>query len=104
MEAFKKIIAGNKGSIKSKNLISYKLIGRGSDGSVFQLTDDRCVKVFENEQTKALELNALQVGQPSPVIPRLYEDGPNYIVMEYVEGISLPQYLKKKSNCQNLSW
>ncbi len=96
MDEFKKKIAGKQGAIKSEDLISYKLIGRGADGSVFQLTEDRCVKVFGNLQTKALELNALQVGQPSTVIPRLYEDGPNYIVMEYVEGISLPQYLKKE--------
>ena len=48
------------------------------------------------KQTKALELKALQVGQSSTVIPRLYEDGANYIVMEYVKGISLPQYLKKE--------
>lgn len=96
MEEFRMKIAGNKGAIKGENLISHKLIGRGADGAVFQLSDDRCVKVFGNEQTKALELNALQVGQPSTVIPRLYEDGLNYIVMEYVNGISLPQYLKKE--------
>ena len=96
VEEFREKVVRNKGIIKNKDLVGYKLIGRGADGSVFQLTSDRCVKVFGSEQTKALELNALQVGQPSPVIPRLYEDGENYIIMEYVEGISLPQYLKKE--------
>ncbi len=96
MEEFWAIIAKNKGTVSSKDLQEYKLIGKGADGSVFQLTADRCVKIFGNEQTKALELNALQVGQSSPVIPRLYEDGPNYIIMEYVQGISLPQFLKKE--------
>lgn len=96
MEKFWAIVAKNKGKPSTKNLKKYKLIGKGADGSVFQLTTDRCVKIFEKVQTKELELKALQVGQSSPVIPRLYEDGPNYIVMEYVKGISLPQYLKKE--------
>jgi len=96
MEEFSAIVAKNKGKPSTKNLKKYKLIGKGADGSVFQLTADRCVKIFEKEQTKELELKALQAGQSSPVIPRLYADGPNYIVMEYVKGISLPQYLKKE--------
>jgi putative serine/threonine protein kinase len=96
MEEFWTIITKNKGTVSNIDLKGYKLIGKGADGSVFQLTPDRCVKVFEKEQTKALELHALQVGQSSLVIPRLYEDGPNYIIMEYVKGISLPQYLKKE--------
>ncbi|TQR18679.1 kinase [Psychrobacillus vulpis] len=96
MEEFWAKIANNKGTITLKDLNEYKLIGKGADGSVFQLTPDRCVKIFEKEQTKALELKALQVGQSSRVIPRLYEDGPNYIIMEYVKGISLPQFLKKE--------
>jgi len=88
------IIANNKEPISIKDLVGYKLIGKGGDGSVFQLTHERCIKIFEKEETKTLELSALQLGQSSPVIPRLYEHGPNYIVMEYVKGISLPQYLK----------
>ena len=95
MDEFRKIAKYNR-NINIKDLNKYNLIGKGADGSVFQLSDDRCVKVFEKEQTKELELTALQVGQSSPVIPKLYEDGPNYIVMEYVTGISLPQYLKKE--------
>lgn len=96
MEKFKAIIAKNKGNIRLKDLKTYKLIGKGADGSIFLLTPERCVKIFEKERTKELELKALQVGQSSLVIPRLYEDGPNYIIMEYVKGISLPQYLKKE--------
>lgn len=96
MEEYRAIIANNKEAISINDLKEYRLIGKGADGSVYQLTADRCIKIFEKEQTKALELKAFQVGQSSPVIPRLYEDGSNYIVMEYVRGISLPQYLKKE--------
>ena len=96
MEEYGALIANNKGTISIKDLQGYKPIGKGADGSVFQLTSGRCIKIFEKEETKALELRALQVGQLSPVIPRLYEHGSNYIIMEYVNGISLPQYLKKE--------
>jgi putative serine/threonine protein kinase len=96
MEEFWAKIAKNKGIININDLKEYKLVGKGADGSVFQLTPDRCVKIFEKEQTKALELKALQVGQSSRVIPQLYEDGQNYIIIEFVKGISLPQYLKKE--------
>lgn len=94
MKEYRTLIA--KGTISLKDLEGYKLIGKGADGFVFQLTPDRCIKIFNMKQTKELELKALQAGQSSSVIPRLYEDGQNYIVMEYVKGISLPQYLKKE--------
>lgn len=96
MEQFKSIVGRTKGTIKITDLKRYKLIGKGADGSVFQIDPDRCVKVFQSIETKALELKALQAGQSSSYIPKLYEDGFNYIVMEYVNGISLPQYLKKE--------
>ena len=96
MNEYKELLTKNKGTLTIKDLKGYTLIGKGADGFVFQLTPDRCIKVFKIKQTKELELRALQVGQLSSVIPRLYEDGPNYIVMEYVKGTSLPQYLKKE--------
>lgn len=98
MERFRAIVAKHQGILSINDLKEYTLIGKGADGSVFQLTSDRCVKIFESQKTKDLELKALKAGQSSPIIPRLYEDGPNYIVLEYIEGISLPQYLKKEKH------
>ena len=96
LEKYWKGVSGKKRTVDIKKMKKYKLIGKGADGSVFQLGPNHCVKVFVKKETKTLELIALQAGQSSPVIPRLYEDGENYIVMEYVKGISLPQYLKKE--------
>lgn len=96
MKEYSEIVKNDKGTVSIKDLNGYKVIGKGSDGTVFQLTSDRCIKVFYHTQTKALELNALQVGQSSPIIPRIYEDGANYIIMEYIKGSSLPQLLKKE--------
>jgi len=96
MKEYAAIIANDKETLSIKDLEGYKVIGKGGDGTVYQLTSKRCIKIFEKEQTKTAELNALQLGQSSPVIPRLYEHGPNYIIMEYVKGISLHQYLEKE--------
>ncbi|MGJ7923302.1 kinase [Neobacillus sp. LXY-4] len=82
------------GKISIEDLSGYKFIGKGGDGAVYQLTTEGCVKVFAEEETQKMELMALQLGQSSPVIPRLYGYGTNYIIMEYVNGISLKRYLR----------
>ncbi|WP_066256216.1 RIO1 family regulatory kinase/ATPase [Neobacillus drentensis] len=96
MKDFKNIVAKNKGTVTIRDLSSYTMIGRGADGSIFQLTPEKCVKIFVNEDTQKKELNALQLGQSSPIIPKLYEYGENYIVMEFVKGSNLKHLLRKE--------
>jgi predicted Ser/Thr protein kinase len=88
----------NKRRVSKRDVGKYKLIGDGKDGEVYQLTHDKCVKIFFQEETQKKELKALIIGQSSPIIPRLYEYGENYIVMEYIHGISLARYLKRNEN------
>lgn len=87
----------NKRRVSRRDLEEYKLIGDGKDGEVYQLSDNKCVKIFFLEETQKKELKALEIGQSSPIIPRLYEYGENYIVMEYIQGISLARYLKREN-------
>ncbi|MEH7500988.1 kinase [Neobacillus drentensis] len=96
MKDFENIVAKNKGTVTIQDLSGYTMVGKGADGSVFQLTPEKCVKIFVNEDTQKKELNALQIGQSSPIIPKLYENGANYIVMEFVKGYNLKHYLKKE--------
>lgn len=86
----------NKKRVSRRDVEEYKLIGDGKDGEVYQLTYDKCVKIFFQEETQKKELKALIIGQSSPIIPRLYEYGENYIVMEYIHGISLARHLKRE--------
>ncbi|HZG69968.1 MAG TPA: AarF/UbiB family protein [Chondromyces sp.] len=81
--------------ISVSDVKKYKKIGDGKDGRVYQLSFDRCVKIFYREDTHRKELEAIRMGQFSSIIPRLYGYGRNYIVMEYVDGLSLSDYLKK---------
>jgi putative serine/threonine protein kinase len=96
MKDFERIVAKKKGTVTVQDLSGYTMLGKGADGSVFQLTSEKCVKIFVNEDTQKKELNALQLGQSSPIIPKLYEYGFNYIVMEFVKGFNLKHYLKKE--------
>ncbi|MBV7509398.1 kinase [Bacillus sp. sid0103] len=96
MKDFYNLVAKNNGKVTIQDLSGYKMIGKGADGSIFQLTPETCVKVYVNEDNQKKELSALQIGQSSSVIPRLYEYGSNYIVMEFVNGGNLKAYLKKE--------
>lgn len=85
-----------KHSLTKKDVSGFQLIGDGKDGEVYLLNPDQCVKIFFLKETKDKEYEAFKIGQASPVFPRLYAHGENYIVMEFIKGISLSHYLKKE--------
>ncbi|NOU94841.1 hypothetical protein GC093_16670 [Paenibacillus sp. LMG 31456] len=72
------------------------LIGRGKQGSVYKLSSDRCVKFYNNEKHARKEYNAYRLAEGSPIIPKLYENGPNYLVIEFIQGESLKKTLAKR--------
>ncbi|MEH7388265.1 hypothetical protein V7147_23130, partial [Bacillus sp. JJ1521] len=78
------------------NPTSYPLIGKGNQGAVFRISSDKCVKIYGKPERARKEGDVLKVAQESPIIPRLYEVGPNFIIMEYFEGPTLFQYLQSK--------
>ena len=80
--------------IRKEDLKEYEIIGYGADGIVYQLTSDRCIKFFFKEETQQRELEALRIGQSSPVMLLIYLYGAIFIVMEYIIGFSLGRYLK----------
>lgn len=81
--------------LKIKNSTSYKLIGQGGQGAVFQLSSKRCVKIYPDRTPAESEQAAMKAGQEKPFMPALYETGDRYTVMEYVKGEKLKKYLKK---------
>ncbi|MGZ4161265.1 MAG: kinase [Neobacillus sp.] len=101
MEDFKSIRVSKKGENKVEvvhNPTSYPLIGTGKQGAVFKISSDRCVKIYANPNNVFKESKAYKATQGSPIIPKLYEVGENYIVLKYIEGSTLKQYLKSKGN------
>jgi len=98
MEDYKSIVvvSGKKQVTVKENPTSYPLIGKGKQGAVFQLSPDKCVKIFAEENRCLNETKVLEAAQHARIVPKLFEVGPKYIVMEYIEGLSLDQYLESK--------
>ena len=95
MEDFHKItIKKTKKGLKIKNPTHYELIGKGVQGAVFKLSNDRCLKMYAKERHCLRESEALNAGQDSSIVPKVFEVGANYIVMEYIKGQPLKDYLK----------
>lgn len=78
------------------NPTEYPLIGQGSQGAVFKLDSQRCIKIYGNKKIAEMEKGAYAKGAGASFMPILYEAGPQYIIIEYIEGPNLKEYLKKK--------
>lgn len=85
-------ISITNGKIDNPN--HYMLIGQGAQGVVFKLSEEKCVKIFFSERDAARESRVLTASQNSACLPKLYEAGSNYIIMEYIRGPSLEQYFQ----------
>jgi predicted Ser/Thr protein kinase len=92
-----KVYPGKNG-VDIKNPTPYTFIGRGYTGAVFKLSSERCVKIFLKTERVKTEAKALETGANSPIMPKLYEVGDNYIIMEYIEGPNLFEYLLRKQS------
>lgn len=73
------------------------LIGKGHQGAVYRIAEDKCVKVYQRLKHCMKEKKVLLSNQHLSFIPKVYETGPNYIVMEYLQGPDLNSYLKKQT-------
>ncbi|PLS17537.1 serine/threonine protein kinase [Bacillus sp. M6-12] len=85
-----------KKGVDIHNPTSYTLIGKGYQGAVFRVSDESCVKVYAKKRHCVRESKALLAAQDSNFVPKVYEVGSNYILMEFIEGESLNDYLKSK--------
>lgn len=103
-EDFRKIVIYNEIDQEGKrkrvvvNPTSYEKIGKGRQGNVFKISAEHCVKIYLKTEDAESESRALKAVEGSPFFPVMFEQGPNYIVMEYVEGISLDDYLMGSSS------
>lgn len=95
MKDFKAItVTKGKKSLEVHNPTTYSLIGMGTQGAVFKLTDDKCVKIYSDPVQAKMEGKVLKAGQHLPFMPVVYDTGSNYIVMEYFDAPTLKDYLK----------
>lgn len=82
-----------KKAIEAYPIHTLTLIGKGKYSYVYQLSDDKVIKVIRNKYQKKSEFSKLkkevyfyeQVNDLD-FIPKVYEHGEDYIVLEYIKG------------------
>ncbi|MDQ0200233.1 hypothetical protein [Neobacillus ginsengisoli] len=78
------------------NPTNYSLIGNGAQGAVFKLSENKCVKIYADPGNAKREAEALKAGRHLPFMPKVFDSGSNYVVMEYFNAPTLKEYLR---NC-----
>lgn len=80
-----------------------EFIGKGTQGKVYKIDSQKCIKIFKNKKECKNEIETLLMAQTNIHFPKLYESGANYIIREYVDGIELNQYLSKQKLTPQIS-
>ncbi|RRN68494.1 hypothetical protein EI200_19375 [Peribacillus simplex] len=91
------VLSGGSGNeVKVDSAITQTLIGKGHQGAVYRVSEDTCVKLYGKTELANQEKMVLLSSQDLPFIPKVFETGPNYILMEYLLGPDLNTFLKKQ--------
>lgn len=92
------VTSGGSGSaVKVDSAISQTLIGKGHQGAVYRIDENKCVKIYPKENNAKMEQKVLLSNQDLPFIPKVYDTSKNYVVMEFLLGPDLNAYLKKQT-------
>lgn len=86
-----------------KNPNNYEVLGRGQQGAVLKLSPERCVKLYTNSTYAAREEEVLRATEKSRFFPKVYETGENYIIMEFLDGPDLHDYIKKNGMTEQIA-
>lgn len=85
------------------NIKELKLLGSGTQGRVYRIDYQKCIKIFKKKSVFRAELETLTMGQIDKHFPTLYTYGKNYIIRECVDGIELDKYLQANSLTPSIS-
>jgi serine/threonine protein kinase len=96
LDDFNKIIVNPGRPVKvDSNPTIYPLVGKGLQGAVFRISDERCVKIYSRKKYCLRERKVFKsISGRTTIVPKVYDYGQNYLVMEYLSGPSLEYYLK----------
>jgi predicted Ser/Thr protein kinase len=79
-----------------------KLIGRGHEGKVYLLPNDKVLKVFHNPNSCARQVKILLKAQNSRFFPTVFGYDKYSIIMSFVYGSPLSIYLKQNNISKHL--
>lgn len=86
------------------NIKELELLGSGTQGQVYRIDSQRCIKIFKRKRACRDEAQTLTMAQTDPHFPRLYEYGENYIIRECINGIQLSKYLSSNPITPEISY
>ncbi|WP_211340598.1 hypothetical protein [Mesobacillus subterraneus] len=90
------VVSGGSGhGVKTED--PRNLIGKGHQGAVYRVDDEKCVKIYAKLSQFTKEREVLLASQNLSFIPKVFETGPNFILMEYLQGPDLNTFLKTQS-------
>lgn len=71
-----------------------ELIGQGYQGKVYLLPENKVIKIFHDSYACTSQLEILQKGKLSEFFPKVYDFNEHSIIMDFVHGINLSDYLE----------
>lgn len=77
-------------------------LGQGNNGIVFELPDNKIIKIFLNSKVCNDESSILIKTKGSKYFPKLFDKGSNYIIREKVHGERLDYYIKNNGLSEKL--
>ena len=79
---------------KTEKLIrEAEYLGKGNNGVVYLLPDNKVIKIFNSPKVCKDEYNTLvRSKKKSKYFPRVYEHGKHYIIRDFVGGIRLDKF------------
>ena len=80
-----------------------QFLAEGHEGIIFKLPHNRILKIFREESRWKDEVTILQKTKKSKNFPIVYESDKNYIIREYVDGIQLDKFIKRKGFNEKLA-
>lgn len=76
------------------NLLDCKLLGKGHNGIVYMLPEGKVIKICFEADSCRKEYYILKRVNGNKYFPRAYGMAGNYMVRDYVEGVTLKDYIK----------
>ncbi|KUO70844.1 MAG: protein kinase [Clostridia bacterium BRH_c25] len=77
------------------NLLDCKLLGKGHNGIVYLLPEDKVIKICYKSKNCKKEYDILKRISKNKYFPRAYGMMGNYMIRDYVDGIPLNKHIKK---------
>lgn len=85
------------------NLLDCKFLGKGHNGAVYLLPDGKVIKICFDEISCKKEYLILKRVNNNKYFPQVYGMLGNYMIRDYVDGVTLPSYIKSHGLDRELS-